>query len=66
MPRGWVGRQLWHPHLAQNLRANHACKQGVPIEIIMEKVNHNSFAFTKRYLEITDDELCEAAESVNL
>ena len=32
----------------------------------MEKLNHTSFAFTKRYLGITDDELQQAAEGLNL
>jgi integrase len=39
---------------------------GVPMEIIMEKLNHTSFAMTKRYLGITDDELRTAAEGLNL
>jgi integrase len=43
-----------------------ARKSGVPMEIIMHKLNHTSFAFTKRYLGITDDELKAAAEALNL
>ncbi len=53
-------------HTLRKTWGYHARKQGVPMEIIMQKLNHSSFAFTKRYLGITDDELREAAESLNL
>jgi len=43
-----------------------ARQSGVPMEIIMEKLNHTSFAMTKRYLGITDDELRAVAEGLNL
>ncbi len=44
----------------------HARKNGVSMELIMQKLNHTSFAMTKRCLGITDDELREAAEGLNL
>jgi integrase len=53
-------------HTLRKTWGYHARKSGVPMEIIMEKLNHNSFAFTKRYLGITDDELKAAAEGLNL
>jgi integrase len=53
-------------HTLRKTWGYHARKNGVPMEIIMEKLNHTSFAFTKRYLGITDDELREAAEGLNL
>jgi integrase len=53
-------------HTLRKTWGYHARKHGVPMEIIMEKLNHTSFAFTKRYLGITDDELKEAAEGLNL
>jgi integrase len=43
-----------------------ARQSGVPMEMIMEKLNHTSFAMTKRYLGITDDELRAVAENLNL
>jgi len=53
-------------HTLRKTWGYHARKNGVPMEIIMEKLNHTSFAFTKRYLGITDDELRQAAEGLNL
>lgn len=44
----------------------HARKQGVPIELIMEKLGHNSPAVTKRYIGITDDEIEDVESHVNL
>jgi integrase len=53
-------------HTLRKTWGYHARKNGVPMEIIMAKLNHTSFAFTKRYLGITDDELKAAAEGLNL
>jgi hypothetical protein len=36
------------------------------IALIMHKLNHESIAYTKRYLGITDDELQAVAERLNL
>jgi integrase len=40
--------------------------QGIDMEIIMHKLNHSSFAMTRRYLGITDDEIQAAVMKVNL
>ena len=44
----------------------HARMQGVDLALIMYKLNHNSIAYTKRYLGITDDELQAIAQKLNL
>ena len=44
----------------------HARMQGVDLALIMYKLNHNSIAYTKRYLGITDDELQAIAQRLNL
>ncbi len=44
----------------------HARMQGVDLELIMHKLNHESNANTKRYLGITDDELQAVAQLLNL
>jgi len=43
-----------------------ARKQGIPIELIMEKLGHNSPVVTKRYIGITDDEIEDVENHVNL
>jgi integrase len=53
-------------HTLRKTWGYHARLSAVPMEIIMEKLNHTSFAVTKRYLGITDDELRDAAERLNL
>ncbi len=53
-------------HTLRKTWGYHARKSGVPMEIIMAKLNHTSFAMTKHYLGITDDELKAAAEGLNL
>lgn len=48
-------------------KANHFTRlQGVDLALIMHKLNHNSLAYTKRYLGITDDELEEVVRKLNL
>ena len=44
----------------------HARLQGVDLALIMHKLNHESLAYTKRYLGITDDELEAVAQRLNL
>ena len=44
----------------------HARMQGVDLALIMHKLNHDSIAYTKRYLGITDDELEAVAQRLNL
>ena len=40
--------------------------QGVDLALILYKLNHESIAYTKRYLGITDDELEAVAQRLNL
>lgn len=44
----------------------HARMQGVDLALIMHKLNHESIAYTKRYLGITDDELQAVAQQLKL
>jgi site-specific recombinase XerD len=44
----------------------HARMNGVDLALIMHKLNHNSLAYTKRYLGITDDELEAVIRKLNL
>ena len=44
----------------------HARMSGVDLALIMHKLNHESIAYTKRYLGITDDELQAVAQRLNL
>jgi len=44
----------------------HARLQGVDLALIMHKLNHSSIATTKHYLGITDDELQEVIQRLNL
>jgi site-specific recombinase XerD len=44
----------------------HARMQGVDLAPIMHKLNHESIAYTKRYLGITDDELQAVSKRLNL
>ena len=44
----------------------HARLQGVDLALIMHKLNHESIAYTKRYLGITDDELQAVSQRLNL
>jgi site-specific recombinase XerD len=40
--------------------------RGVDLALIMHKLNHESIAYTKRYLGITDDELQAVSQRLNL
>jgi site-specific recombinase XerD len=44
----------------------HARLQGVDLALIMHKLNHSNITTTKRYLSITDDELQEVVQRLNL
>ena len=44
----------------------HARMTGVDLALIMHKLNHNSIAYTKRYLGVTDDKLQAVAQRLNL
>jgi len=44
----------------------HARMQGVDLALIMHKLNHESIAYTKRYLGITDEELEAVTQRLNL
>lgn len=44
----------------------HARMQSVDLALIMHKLNHESIAYTKRYLGITDDELQAVSQRLNL
>ena len=44
----------------------HARMSGVDLALIMHKLNHESIAYTKRYLGITDDELQAVVQKLNL
>jgi integrase len=44
----------------------HARMQGVDLALIMHKLNHESIAYTKRYLGITDAELQAVSQRLNL
>ena len=45
---------------------NHARMQGVDLVLIMHELNHESIAYTKRYLGISDDDLGAATKLPNL
>lgn len=44
----------------------HARMSGVDLALILHKLNHESIAYTKRYLGITDDELQAVSQRLNL
>jgi site-specific recombinase XerD len=53
-------------HTLRKTWGYHARMQGVDVALIMHKLNHNSLAYTKRYLGITDEELEAVARRLNL
>lgn len=53
-------------HTLRKTWAYHARLSGVDLTLIMERLNHNSLAYTKRYLGITDDELTAVMQKLNL
>lgn len=54
------------PTLLKKTWGYQARKQGGPIELIMEKLGHNSPIVTKCYIGITDDEIEDVENHVNL
>ena len=52
--------------LYERLGGYHARLQVVDLALIMHKLNHESIAYTKRYIGITDDELEAVAQRLNL
>jgi len=53
-------------HSLRKTLGYHARMQGVDLALIMHKLNHESIAYTKRYLGITDDELQAVVQKLNL
>jgi integrase len=61
---GLVGN--YGTHTLRKTWSYHARQSGVPLELIMHKLNRSNITVTKRYLGITDDELRAIAEGLNL
>ena len=57
---------IYGTHSLRKTWGYHARMQGVDLALIMHKLNHESIAYTKRYLGITDDELEAVAQRLNL
>lgn len=53
-------------HSSRKTWGYHARLQGVNLALIMHKLNHESIAYTKHYLGITDYELEAVAQRLNL
>ena len=53
-------------HTLRKTWGYHARLNSVDLALIMHKFNHNSLAYTKRYLGITDDELAAVVQKLNL
>jgi integrase len=53
-------------HTLRKTWGYHARLSGVDLALIMHKLNHNSLAYTKRYLGITDEELADVVRKLNL
>ena len=53
-------------HSLRKTSGYHARMQGVDLALIMYKLNQESIAYTKRYLEITNDELQAVSQRLNL
>jgi site-specific recombinase XerD len=67
-------RSCWEAGLSGNFGTHslrktwgyHARMSGVDLALIMHKLNHESIAYTKRYLGITGEELQAVAQRLNL
>lgn len=67
VPGRGVKGELRQVYVAQNVGLPCPARQsGVPLELILRKLNHANFAPTKRYPGITDDELQAIAEGMYL
>ena len=53
-------------HTLRKTWGYHARMSGVDLALIMHQLNHNSLAYTKRYIGITDDELEAVVRKLNL
>ncbi len=53
-------------HTLRKTRGYQARLKGIPLPLIMHRLNHSSLAVTKLYLCITDDELEEACMKIDL
>jgi integrase len=53
-------------HTLRKTWGYHARMSGVDLTLIMDNLNHNSLAYTKRYLGVTDDELGAVVRKLNL
>jgi len=59
-------RDNFGTHSLRKTWGYHARLQGVDLVLIMHKLNHSSIATTKRYIGITDEELQEVVQRLNL
>jgi len=59
-------RDNFGTHSLRKTWGYHARLQSVDLALIMHKLNHSSIATTKRYLGITDEELQEVVQRLNL
>ncbi len=53
-------------HTLRKTRGYQARKANVSLAIIQHKLNHSSLAITKKYLGITDDEIRDVCEGLNI
>lgn len=53
-------------HTLRKTRGYQARKASVSLALIQHKLNHSSLAITKKYLGITDDEIRDVCESLNI
>jgi len=61
----WLKGHYWW-HSLRKTRWYQARTQSIPLELIMHKLNHSSLNITKKYLWITDDEIQEACNKLDL
>lgn len=61
----WLKWNYWG-HTLRKTWGYQARLNAIPLEIIQHKLNHSSLAVTQRYLGITDDEVAEACNKLDL